>query len=76
MINARNPNVSSILMKKLQKKPEVEIVVEKNKRRPGWTIYAKDLNGNGMTYCGQAMTEDTLLYRTRLAKQKFGISVD
>ena len=76
MINARKPNVSAILMKKLQKKPEVEIVVEKNKRRPGWTIYAKDLKGNGMTYCGQAMTEDTLRYRTNLAKQKFGISVD
>ena len=76
MINAKQNNVSGILLGKLRKKPEVEIVVEKNKRRPGWTIYAKDLKGNGMTYCGQAMTEDTLLYRTRLAKQKFGIKVD
>jgi len=76
MINARTPNVSAILMKKLSKKPEVEIVVEKNKRRPGWTIYAKDLKGNGMTYCGQAMSEDTLGYRVNLAKQKFGIKVD
>lgn len=76
MINARIPNVSAILIKKLNKKPEVEIVVEKNKRRPGWTIYAKDLKGNGMTYCGQAMSEDTLSYRVNLAKQKFGIKVD